>query len=325
VAAATDLFARRNRARIVAVVLIAACNYVLAVALAAVAIALSLVLLAIFKFEIWPDSVGMLKVMGWGIGGICAVAFVIGFFTALVRIPFARRNLERRVLAETGATVITDDSHTEVRNLLEGLAIAAGITPPRYAVIEDLAPNSFGVGTKPKDAIVAVTSGLCDELTRDQLEAVLAYEVTRIRSYDVALSSWTVALTGGAISALDSDGGLVSGVVGFLPRRLAEWLQVWALRDQGTERDRAAVRFTRNPASLLHALEKLDADTTDVGRVTRATAPLWIEFPATVLAGSPTRATRRLSESLLLDERITALRTLAHLETSGSADPTTLA
>jgi Zn-dependent protease with chaperone function len=282
------------------------------------------VLLAIFKFQIWPDSVQALEVMGWGIGGICAVAFVVGFFTALVRIPFARRNLERRVLAETGATVIADDSHKddshkEVRNLLEGLAIAAGITPPRYAVIEDPAPNSFGVGTKPKDAIVAVTSGLCDELTRDQLEAVLAYEVTRIRSYDVALSSWTVALTGGAISALDSDGGLVSGVVGFLPRRLAEWLQVWALRDQGIERDRAAVRFTRNPASLLHALEKLDADTTDVGRVTRATAPLWIEFPARVLAGSPTRATRRLSESLLLDERIAALRTLAHLETIGPA------
>ena len=104
-AASTDLFARRNRARIVAVVLIAACNYVLAVALAAVAVALSLVLLAVFKFELWPDSVETLELMGYGIGGICALAFVVGFFTALVRIPFARRNLERRVLAETGATV----------------------------------------------------------------------------------------------------------------------------------------------------------------------------------------------------------------------------
>ena len=312
-AASTDLFERRNRARIAAVVLIAAVNYVIAVALAAVAVALGLVLLAIFKLEIWPDSVAMLELMGWGIGGICAIAFVIGFFTALVRIPTRRRDLERRVLAETGATVVVDDSHKEIRNLLEGLAIAAGIPPPRFAVIEDPAPNSFGIGTKPKHAIVAVTTGLCDLLSRDELEAVLAYEVTRIRSYDVALASWTVALTGGAISALDSDGGLLSGIIGFIPRRIAEWLQVWALRDQGTERDRAAVRFTRNPASLLRALEKLDADTSDVGRVTRATAPLWIEFPAKVLGGSSTRATRRLSQSLLLDERIAALRTLAHL------------
>jgi len=319
VAASTDLFARRNRVRIVAVVLIAACNYVLAVALAAVAVTLSLVLLAIFRFEIWPDSIGMLQVMGYGIAGICALAFVVGFVTALVRIPFARRNLERRVLAETGAMVVADDSHREVRNLLDGLAIAAGIPPPRYAVISDPAPNSFGIGTNPDGAIVAVTTGLVDVLTRDELEAVLAYEVTRIRSYDVALASWTVALTGGAIAALDSDGGLVSGVIGFVPRRIAEWLQVWALRDQGTERDRAAVRFTRNPASLVHALEKLDADTTEIGRVTRATAPLWIEFPARVLDDSPTRATQRLSKSLLLDERIAALRALARLAATGPA------
>jgi heat shock protein HtpX len=314
VAASTDLFARRNRARIVAVVLIAAVNYVLAVALAAVAVALGLVLLAVFKLEIWPDSVEMLELMGYGIGGICAVAFVIGFFTALVRIPSRRRDLERRVLAETGATVVADDSHHEIRNLLEGLAIAAAIPPPRFAVIEDPAPNSFGVGTKPKHAIVAVTTGLCDVLTRDELEAVLAYEVTRISSYDVALASWTVALTGGAISALDSDGGVLSGIIGFVPRRIAEWLQVWALRDQGTERDRAAVRFTRNPASLLRALEKLDADTSNIARVTRATAPLWIELPAQVVAASPTRATRRLSQALLLDERIAALRALAHMD-----------
>ena len=75
----------------------------------------------------------------------------------------------------------------------------------------------------------------------------------------------------------------MSGIVGFVPRRIAEWLQVWALRDQGTERDRAAVRFTRNPASLLRALEKLDADTTGDHARTRATAPLWIEFPASAL------------------------------------------
>ena len=69
---------------------------------------------------------------------------------------------------------------------------------------------------------------------------MLAYEVSRIRSWDVALASWTVALTGGAITALDGGDGndLFKGVIGWLPRRFAEWLQVWALRDQGVERDR---------------------------------------------------------------------------------------
>ena len=169
------------------------------------------------------------------------------------------------------------------------------------------------MGTRPDRALVAVTRGLVDLLSRDELEAVLAYEIVCIRSWDVALATWTVALTGEAIATLDRDGGAFSGVIGWIPRRAAEGLQVWALRDQGTERDRAAVRFTRNPSALVRALEKLDADDAQVGRVSRSTAPLWIEFPASVVAGSRSRTTRKLAASLLLDERIDALRVLAHL------------
>ncbi len=308
-AASNDLFARRNRGRIVVVVLVAALNYVLAVALAAVAAAVALVIAAMFQFDIFPSSVDSLQLFGYGIAGICAVAFVIGFLTALVRIPTARRKLEERVLNETVARIVRDDARNEVSNLLDGLAIAAGIPTPRFAMISDPSPNSFGVGTRPENAIIAITDGLVDHLSRDELEAVLAYEVTRIRSYDVALASWTVALTGGAI---DSGGGLI----GWVPYRIALGLQVWALRDQGTERDRAAVRFTRNPGALVRALEKLDADPSQVASVSRATAPLWIEFPAKALAGDSTRATRRLAQSLLLDERIDALRELAHLAPS---------
>jgi Zn-dependent protease with chaperone function len=204
-----DLFERRNRVRIVSVVLLAASIYVLAVALAAVAVTLATVLVAIFNFDIYPDSVETLEWFGYGIAAICAVAFVVGLSIAIIRIPFARRTIERRVLNETGAVVAQDDSHREVRNLLDGLAIAANIPPPRFAVIDDAAPNSFGVGTRPDRALVAVTSGLCALLTRPELEAVLAYEVVRIRSFDVALATWTVALTGEAIRALDRDGGAI--------------------------------------------------------------------------------------------------------------------
>ena len=213
------------------------------------------------------------------------------------------------MLAETGAVIADPAAYVQLRNLLEGVAIAGGIPVPRFAVIDDPAPNSFGVGTRPTSTILGVTTGLSEQLTRDELEAVLAYEVSRIRSWDVALASWTVALTGSAITALDGSGDsdLFKGVIGWLPRRFAEWLQVWALRDQGVERDRAGVRFTRNPASLIRALEKLDADPSQISRVSRATAPLWIEFPASALGNSGSRETRRLAQELLLDERIDAL------------------
>ncbi len=309
-----DLFARRNRARIALLLVLATVNYMLAVALAAVAVALGIVVTIIANLEIIPDDGDTLKVFAIGIAAIAVISFVVGLVLGLIRIPFSRRSLERQVLRETGAHIVGGEDHRVMRNLLEGLAIAGGVPVPRLAVIDDDAPNSFGVGTRPSNTIVGVTAGLSTHLSRDELEAILAYEVSRIRSWDVALASWTVALTSGAISAVDADDDQVlKAVFGYLPRRFGEWLQVWALRDQGVERDRAAVRFTRNPGSLIRALEKLDADTSAIKHVSRATAPLWVEFPVHALRGSSSKATRRLAKELLLDERIEYLRDLARL------------
>jgi heat shock protein HtpX len=238
-----------------------------------------------------------MKLLGIGLGAVVVVAAVIGSVVAAVRLPLQRRGLERQVLAESSAHVITDlTTERRVRNILEALAIAAGIPPPRFAVVEDPAPNSFAVGTRPRTAIVAVTRGAIDGLARDELEAVLAFEVSRIGSWDVALSSWTVALTGAGLGALDDD---VSKLVGRLPFWASGRLRRWALRDAALDRDRAAVRFTRNPSGLLRALEALRASPLEVQRVSRATAPLWMEVPTRIEGGGPS-----------LDERIAALRGL---------------
>jgi len=322
----TDLFERRNRMRIVALVFLATLNYIVAVVMAAIALGLGIALTIAFQGD-FPTDADSVKFVAIGLAVVAVGSAVIGVLVGVMRIPFLRRSLEQRVLRETGAHVIQPEEHTELRNLLEGLAIAAGIPPPRVAVIDDAAPNSFGVGTRPSHTIVGITTGLGERLSRDELEAVLAYEVSRIRSLDVALSSWTVALTSGAISAVDSSNdSILRAVLGFVPRRLAASLQVWALRDQGVERDRVAIQFTRNPVALIRALEKLDADSSQIGRVSRATGPLWLEFPAHVLGDFPSRATRRLAHELVLDERIDHLRELAGQPpraagTAGTAGP----
>jgi heat shock protein HtpX len=309
-----------NRGRIATLLVLATLNYMLATALAAVAVALGLVLWAIFEGGIFPDDADSFKIFGILLAGIVVVSFAIGLVLAIFKIPLQRRRLERRVLAETGAHLADPDEHPRVRNLLEGLAIAAGLPAPRFAIIDDPAPNSFGVGTRPSRTIVAATTGLIDTLSRDELEAILAYEVSRMDSWDVALSSWTVALTGGAIAARDGD-NLISLLLGWAPSKLAEWLQTWALKGQARDRDRTAIHFTRNPGSLVRALEKLDEDQTQIGRVTRSTAPLWVEFPAKALGGSSSRATRKLGKELLLDERIDELRRLAMLPEAGAGAP----
>jgi heat shock protein HtpX len=302
----------RNRGRITALLVLATLNYCIATALAAVAVAIGIILWAVFEGGIFPDDADSLRLFGIGVAVIVVGSAVIGLVLSVFRIPMQRRRLERRVLAETGAHLANPDEHVRVRNVLEGLAIAAGLPRPRFAIIEDLAPNSFGVGTRPKKTVIAVTTGLIEKLSRDELESILAYEVSRTGSWDVALSSWTVALTGGAIAARDGD-NLISAFLGWLPARFAEWLQTWALRGQAQERDETAIKFTRNPASLVRALEKLDEDPSQVGTVSRSTAPLWVEFPAKALGGSSTRATRKLAEELVLDERIERLRELASL------------
>jgi heat shock protein HtpX len=308
-----ELFERRNRLRIVALVFLATLNYIVAVVMAAIALGVGVALAIIFYGADAISDADALPFFAIGIAVVAVGSAVIGTLVGLFRIPFLRRRLERKVLAETGAHIVQPDEQTEIKNLIDGLAIASGLPPPRVAVIGDPAPNSFGVGTRPSNTVVGITTGLADRLSRDELEAVLAYEVSRIRSWDVALSSWAVALTSSAIAAVDDpeDDNFLKAVLGFVPRRLAESLQVWALRDQGAERDRVAVQYTRNPASLIRALEKLDADATTIRHVSRSTAPLWLEFPRHVLGPMPSRAAQRLARELLLDERIDLLRELA--------------
>jgi heat shock protein HtpX len=298
-----DPFARRNRLRIFVLVVLATVNYWLAVCAAAVATGLVIVL--------WLASEGGLddlRVLGFLIAFAVVVGIPVGSVIALVRVPLQRRRLEKKVLTETGAVIAAPADHPEVRNLLDGLAIAGGIPVPRFAVIPDPSPNAFGVGTRPRKAVLAVTTGLMGTLTRDELEAILSYEMSRISSWDVALTSWTVALTGAALDVTEDDG--LASIIGWLPRRFADRLQVWALRGLGGERDKAAVRFTRHPHALLRALEKLHANQSEVTRVSRATAPLWVEVPTMALrAGSPARAAH-LERELLLSERIAALRAM---------------
>jgi heat shock protein HtpX len=305
-----DLFARRNRLRILGLLVLATVVYWMAVCAATVATALLGIFWLISEGGI-PDSAELWKWFGWFLLGVLALSVLIGSVLSVVRLPTLRRKLEAQVLRETGAHLADPDEYPQVRNVLEALALSAGVPVPRFAVIADATPNSFGVGTRPKKTIIGITSGLVDDLTRDEIEAVLSYEVSRIGSWDIAPSSWAVALTSGAISAAEADD--LKAIVGWIPARMAEWLQAWALRDQGEDRDRVAIRFTRHPVALVTALEKLDADQREVTRVSRATAPLWIEVPSGVYGGAMSKRSKRLGRSLLLQQRIARLTDLAGL------------
>ncbi len=216
----------------------------------------------------------------------------------------------KAALSITKAKPADGPEYLQLRNVVEGLAIAAGIPVPAVYVVDDPAPNAFATGLKPEKAAVAVTTGLLAKMSRRELEGVLAHELGHIRNRDTSFMT-LVVLTVGAIMVLSSllvrvgyyatifmggnrrssrdnnDSGaaiglalLAIGLIGFVIAVPSAMLLKAALsRRREVMADATAVELTRNPSGIRSALEKLESDTTVVKAMSTTTAHLWIESP----------------------------------------------
>ncbi|MCX6532431.1 MAG: M48 family metalloprotease [Actinobacteria bacterium] len=205
-------------------------------------------------------------------------------------------------LAVSRAKPADEIEYKRLHNLVEGLCIAGGLPKPRIYVIDDPAPNAFATGRNPKNAAVAVTSGLLEKLDRVELEGVLAHELSHIRNYDILVSTLAVTLVGTialltdiAIRMMWWNGGRVSrgndrrnssnplAFVGFalliIAPLIARIMQASISRRRETLADVSACQLTRYPPGLISALEKLQADNTVTHSASMATAHMWIEQP----------------------------------------------
>lgn len=315
--------AKENRHRILVLLVLGGINYwlaaILATAFAIVATSFSLMVAAIAESDAWELAwwilrlfVELVQLIDWGLTGLVALIGFggIGTIVAILQIWRHRHGVEPQLRKEVGEPV-DHSERTQVENLLNGLAISADVPPPRFIIVNDPAPNSFALGTRPANVLIGVTTGLLDTLTRDETEAVLAYQVSRVGSRDIALSTWTVALTGRTIGFWEYDDTEKPGTKQILLTpsvAIAEWLRARALRDEARRRDMAAVHFTRHPYALLRALEKLEENGAVVQGVSRGTAPLWLEYPARPDTLTLSRAARRFGTDEPLTERIALLR-----------------
>jgi heat shock protein HtpX len=273
--------------------------------------------------------------MGWG-GLIAAVIFSI----ALSFMSYWKS--DKVALAMSHAHPADPTQYARLHNLVEGLCIASGLPKPRVYVVEDAAPNAFATGRNPKNAAIAVTTGLMEKMNRVELEGVLAHELAHIKNNDILVS--TIAVTMVGIVALLSDwamrwmwwGGprhrndrdrdngnpmaqifFILGLVLLVVAPLIARLMQFAIsRKREGLADVTGVSITRYPPGLISALEKLKADTTVVHSASRATAHLWIESPIARNEGEPHERGERLKLNRLfdthpsLDSRIAALREL---------------
>ena len=265
-------------------------------------------------------------VTGWGKGGL-VVAVVVAMGSAAV----GYYTSDKIVLGISKARPVTKEEFPYLYNVVEGLAIAAGIPAPRCYVIEDTAPNAFATGRDPKNAVICVTTGILDKLNRVELEGVVAHEMSHIKNYDVRLQTVVVVMAG--VVALLSDwmlrsfmwgggrrrsrdrggaGGaegiivLVGLLLALLAPLFATIIQLAVSRKREFLADASAALLTRYPAGLASALRKISADREPLEAANKATAHLYIVNPLKNLKGGG-GVNRLFSTHPPIEERIAAL------------------
>ncbi len=270
-------------------------------------------------------------VVGFATAGLVLAGLVAGAVVAL-----GWWKSDAVALAASHARPADPQLHARLHNLVDGLCVAEGLPKPRLFVIEDPALNAFAAGRDPKHAAVAVTTGLLDKLTRVELEAVLAHELSHIKNYDVLFSSLAVTTVGVLALVADcalrflwwggprhrddrnpgSGPGAVLAVFGLpflvLAPLAARVMQLLVSRRRETLADVTGVAVTRYPPGLISALEKLRDDSTVVHSASPATAHLWIESPTAQVASEGRLAwlNRLFNTHPPIEERIQALREL---------------
>jgi heat shock protein HtpX len=205
------------------------------------------------------------------------------------------------VLAVSGAREVTREQAPVLWNVVEEMTIASGLPMPKVYVVVDPAPNAFATGRDPQHAAVAVTSGLLQIMNRQELQGVVAHEMSHVRNLDIRFATLVGILVG--VVALvcdlflrlgffgfggrsrDSGGGaglvlLIIGIVLAVLAPLAAVIVQFAVsRRREYLADASGVQLTRDPAGLADALAKIAADERPLHNATRATAHLYIANP----------------------------------------------
>ncbi len=216
----------------------------------------------------------LLMLLGQRLGGRNGMTIGLGF--ALTSNAFAYFFSDKIALLSSGAKPVTREQLPRLYAVMERLAAKANLPVPKLYVVPEAAPNAFATGRNPRHASVAVTQGLLELMNDDELEGVIAHELSHVRNYDILISS-IAATIAGAITWIaywgpwlgygnrddreggGGGGGILGLVMLILAPLAAMLLQLGLSRQREYSADETGARMVGNPYGLISALEKLGA------------------------------------------------------------------
>ncbi|MGZ6544043.1 MAG: M48 family metalloprotease [Actinomycetota bacterium] len=279
----------------------------------------------------------LLVAVGYVIGYIYGTPWVglaIAVGIALLLQIGAYYSGDKIVLASARARAVTPEDEPRLHNIVEGLAIAAGVPKPAVYVVPEKSPNAFATGRDPEHSSVAVTQGLLDTMNRVELEGVLGHELSHVVDRDI-LYGTIVATVIGAIVLLsefflrswwwggfggrrndrgNGNGGVVELVVfaiGFalliLAPILGQLIRLAVSRNREYLADAQGAMLTRYPPGLISALKKIQDAPHAMRSANNATAHLWFDQPSRVQGPQTGRMEKLFSTHPPIEERIRRL------------------
>lgn len=275
--------------------------------------------------------VGFIIFLGWIFASIddtgpapIVLAMIIATIMALVSYYTG----DKIALWSSGAKgPISKDDNQYVYRLVENLCITAGLPMPKIYLINDTAPNAFATGRDPQHASIAVTTGIVQLLENEELEGVIAHELSHIKNYDIRLmtiviicvgmvsllANWFLRFSffGGRRRDSKNNVGLLFAVIGVILMILspvfAKLIQLAVSRKREFLADSSGALLTRYPEGLARALEKINLAAQPLQQVNSASAHLFIANPF----GKDGHHWRNLfSTHPPMNERIKALRSI---------------
>lgn len=246
-------------------------------------------------------------------GGVSGV-FVAMILSAIL-VPVSYFGGRGIIMGISRARKIEHADNPQLFNVVEEMSIAAGLPMPDVYIIDDSAPNAFATGRDPQHAAVAITTGLLEKLDRDELQGVMAHEMSHIRNYDIRFAMLMAVMVGVIALMCDyfrrmvfyggrsrrrsrrSGGGrgggpaqaiilIVALLLAILAPLFAKMIQMAISRQREFLADASAAELTRYPEGLARALEKIAGDREPLEAANRATQHLYIINPLRALGGN---------------------------------------